>query len=99
MARDWDDIELVQDAIFNRMGKYGDNVADIPYSVYQERRPDGLWWLVQIHIKVLKVTEFDIEGEGRTVAEALRSAYLALNNEPMTLQRAATSNLAFGIAV
>lgn len=99
MARDWDNTELVQDAIFRRMGKYGENVADIPYTVYQERREDGLWWLVQIHVKVPRVTEFDIEGEGRTVAEAMRSAYLALNNEPMTLQRAEKSNLAFGVAV
>lgn len=99
MARDWTDTEQVQDDIFTRMAGYGENTAEIPYSIFQERREDGLWWVVQIHVRVPGITDFDMEGEGKTVDSALRCLYLGLNNQDRTLNQAKQSNLIFGVAV
>jgi hypothetical protein len=99
VARDWSDEGSVLTDIFARMSGYGANIAAIPYTCYLERRGETLFWVVDLHVKVSRVTEFEVSGEGPTLQEALRRAYLALNNEPMVLSRAAKSNEAFGVAV
>lgn len=100
MARDWTDTASLREAIFTRMEAYGENCADVPFSEYQQRETGNiLKWVVDIHVKVRRVTEFDVTGEGLTLSEALRRAYLALNNEPMVLKNAARTNSTFGVAV
>lgn len=99
MARDWNDTEAVRRDILDRMDRYGQNVADVPFAQTLECRDGKKVWIVDIHVKVRRTTEFEISGEGDTLADALRRAYLALNNEPMVLSRAETTNLAFGVAV
>lgn len=81
------------------MASYGLNIATIPFSAVIELRDEGPVWVVDLHVKVTRVTEFEVSGEGPTLAEALRRAYLALNNQPMVLRHAASSNEAFGVAV
>lgn len=99
MARDWTNTRATREDILARMEKFGPNVADIPFSEYQERRGSACIWVVQLHVKVRGVTEFDVEGEGDTLAEALRRAYLGLNDETRILSTASIGNLAFGVAV
>lgn len=100
MARDWTDTKAIREAILDRMDLYGENVAAVPFSMYQERDHGNiLKWVVDIHVKVRRVTEFEITGEGPTCGEALRRAYLALNNQPMVLKNAARTNSTFGVAV
>lgn len=99
MARDWADETSVRNDIHERMNKYGDNIAPVPFAEYQERRNDGLWWCVDIHIKVRRTTEFEVSAEGRTLSEALRKAYLGLNNEPVLTRKAANANALFGVTV
>lgn len=81
------------------MTKFGNNVAPVPLSMTEEYRDGRIVWVVDIHIKVRRVTEFDISTEGETLSDALRAAYLGLNNELGLLNRAARANLAFGVAV
>lgn len=100
MARDWTDTKSIRESIFERMEAYGDNVAEVPFSMYQQREEGNiLKWVVDIHVKIKRVTEFEITGEGLTLSEALRRAYLGLNNEPMVLANAARGNATFGVAV
>lgn len=59
-----------------------DNIAPIPIASAKERQPDGSYlWNVDLHVKIRGVTEYDVQGTGPTLAAALRSAYLGLNNE------------------
>lgn len=85
--------------IEKRLALFGENTADFPIALTQERRDDAIVWVVLLHVRVHRVTEFEIEAEGLTLSKALRCAYLALNNRPALLQRARKSNAAFGIAV
>lgn len=96
MARDWTDKESVRADILSRMAQYGENCAAIPYC--ESQMGDGSW-VIDIHVKVRGLTEFEIGGAAPTLVDALRRAYLALNNEPMILSRASTANATFGVAV
>lgn len=86
MARDWRDTDAVRTDIFKRMAAFGENVAPIPYAACLENRLDGPTWVVDIHVKVRRLVEFDISAEGQELHEALRRIYLGLNNE-MTYRR------------
>lgn len=101
MARDWSDTKTLKEDIWARMALYGDNVAPIPFCMYQERieGTNNLKWVVEIHVKVKSVTEFEVIGEDETFAGALRRAYLGLNNETLVLRNADKANAQFGIAV
>jgi hypothetical protein len=99
MARDWSNEQTVRADIFKRMNAYGLNIAPVPYSCVVERRGEAMVWVVDLHVKVKRVTEFEVTGEGATLEEALRRAYLSLNNERMIRSRAAATNEAFGVAV
>lgn len=81
MARDWNDTHVVRDDILKRMAAFGDNIAPIPYAAALENRDEGPTWVVDIHVKVKRVIEFDLSAEGKTLAEALRCIYLGLNSE------------------
>lgn len=86
MARDWLDTEETQRLILKRMAEHGVNVAEIPFSMWMERRGDEHIWVVEVHVKVMRTNEFDVNGEGFTLAEALRTAYLSLAHEPIRTQ-------------
>lgn len=82
MARDWNDTRAVQEDILSRMQAFGKNVAPIPYTETMEYREEkGHFWTVDIHVKVHRLVEFDLTGEGPTLADALRCVYLGLNSE------------------
>lgn len=81
MARDWSNTRAVRDDILERMARFGENIAEFPFTETLERRLDGLMWVVDLHVKVIRSVEFDLTAEGRTLAEALRKAYLGLNSE------------------
>lgn len=97
MARDWEVSDTLAD-LQARMAKFGENIAPIPITMTMELRGNKMQWIVDIHIKVHRVTEFDISTQGESLSEALRSAYLGLNNEMGLLDRANRANKAFGIA-
>lgn len=80
------------------MAKYGENVADVPYSSSCEKRDSGYVWVVDIHVKVLRTIEFDISAEAPTLAEALRKVYLGMNNEDYIRRYAANNASVFGLA-
>lgn len=99
MARDWEVSNTLAD-LKARMARFGDNIATVPISMVEEYDPTrGRFWVVDLHIKVHRVTEFDISVEGKTLSEALRRAYLGLNNEMGLLERAARANLVFEVSV
>lgn len=102
MARDWE-VSNTLASLKARMAKFGENVAPVPICMTEETRTDGerFWtmWVVDLHIKVRRVTEFDISTEAETLSEALRKAYLGLNNEEALVAHAARANLAFGVTV
>ena len=98
MARDWEISRTLADLMV-RMAQFGENVASVPLAMTQERRGTRFVWVVDVHIKVRRVTEFDISTEGETLTDALRSAYLGLNNERGLMHRAARANAAYGVAV
>ena len=81
MARDWNNTPAVREDILNRMAKFGENIAEFPLTQTLERRDGKLVWVVDIHIKVARLVEFDLTGEGDTLAEALRKVYLGLNSQ------------------
>jgi hypothetical protein len=91
VARDWNNLEVVREDIFERMGAFGTNVAQFPYSETRELREGKLIWTVDIHIKVIRQTEFELTGEGETLMEALRRVYLGLNSQT-NLRRATTAS-------
>lgn len=100
MARDWEVSNTLAD-LKARMAKFGDNIASVPISMVEEydRETGRRFWVVDIHIKVHRVTEFDISVEGNTLSDALRRAYLGLNNEMGLLNKAARANLVFSVVV
>jgi hypothetical protein len=98
VARDWEISSTLADLRL-RMDRFGDNVAPVPISLTMEFRDGKVLWCVDIHVKVLRQTEFDISTEGPTLSAALRAAYLGLNNEQELLRRASRANIAFGVAV
>ena len=81
MARDWTDTQIVKEDILKRMASFGNNIAAIPYASALENRDGILTWVVDIHVKVHRVIEFDLSAEGATLGEALRCIYLGLNSE------------------
>ena len=82
MARDWTDTHSVREDILKRMRAFGENIAPIPYASALEYGEDGSeHWVVDIHVKVRRAVEFDLTGEGKTLADALRCVYLGLNSE------------------
>ena len=86
MARDWTDADATRQLILKRMAEHGVNAADIPLSEWMERRGDEHVWVVEAHVRVMRTNEFDVQGEGMTLGEALRAAYLALTHEPILHQ-------------
>jgi hypothetical protein len=99
LARDWEVSNTLAD-LKARMARFGVNVAPVPISMVEEYDPGrGMIWVVDIHIKVYRKTEFDISVEGKTLSEALRRAYLGLNNELGLLERADRANRVFEVAV
>ena len=86
MARDWSNTEETRKLILKRMAEHGVNVAEIPFSEWMERRGDEHVWVVEVHVKVTRTSEFDVCGEGLTLPEALRTAYLSLTREPIRTQ-------------
>lgn len=90
-------------ALHERMANFGENVAPVPLCITMERRcVEGKWktvYVVDLHVKVIRQTEFDISAEANTVSGALRAAYLGLNNERGLVQRAKESNVAFGVVI
>ena len=92
MARDWNNLEDVRKDIFERMKNFGDNIATFPYCETQERLETGKTiWTVDIHVRVKRLVEFQLTGEGETLAEALRRVYLGLNSEANLRRNASTA--------
>lgn len=98
MARDWSNTHATRESILERMAKYGENIAEVPYASSMEKRDSGYVWVVDIHVKVKGHVEFDISGEAPTLAEALRKVYLGLNNEGYIREYSARNRSVFGLA-
>jgi hypothetical protein len=98
VARDWEMSNTLA-SLLERMAKFGNNVAPVPLCITLELREGVPVYVVDLHIKVIRTTEFDLTAEATTLSGALRSAYLGLNNERGLVERAAESNLAFGVAI
>lgn len=98
MARDWEPFSTLID-IRTRMSHFGKNIAPFPLCISEELRDGKTVWIVDLHVKVYRVTEFDITSEGDTLGAALRGAYLGLNNERGLVAHAERTNGQYGVAV
>lgn len=100
MARDWNEHDTFA-ILEERLSLIApDNTAPVPISCAQERDETGqLIWTVDIHVRIPFTTEYEVASAGKTLAGALRRAYLGLNAEVGLRARAAQANATFGIAV
>jgi len=99
VARDWEEASTLS-ALEARLEQVAPgNTADLPIAAAKERQPDGSFiWTVDIHVRIPRVTEYDVTGVGKSFAGALRRAYLGLNNEAGVRGNADRANAQFGIA-
>ena len=98
MARDWEISETLE-LLKTKMATYGENSAEVPMAMSYEMTENGWMWVVNAHIRVRGVTEFDIDAAEPLLSAALRRVYLGFNNTPGLVRRAARANEAFGITV
>lgn len=76
------------------------NTAPLPITAAKEQQDDGSYlWTVDIHVRIPRITEYEVSGRDTSLAGALRRAYLALNNEPHVRKQANIANKNFGIEV
>lgn len=98
MARNWTTDETLAD-IIKRMEEYGPNVAEFPIAMTRETSDMGeLVWVVNLHVRIKRVTEFEIEAMSTILADALRKAYIGLNNPNGVMNRARDGNEAFNVS-
>jgi hypothetical protein len=69
-----------------------DNIAPIPVAIWQE---DGKW-SVEVHVRVRRVTEYEVCGTGATLSDALANARRALANENTNVRQASINAETFG---
>jgi hypothetical protein len=69
-----------------------DNIAPIPVAIWQE---DGKW-NVEVHVRVRRVTEYEVCGTGVTLSDALANARRALANENVNVRQASINAETFG---
>lgn len=83
MARDWTDEPRTIADLEARMDRLAPgNTARVPIAAARELDDTGEpAWTVDVHVRLPGVCEYDVTGVGRTLAGALRRAYLGLNNE------------------
>lgn len=102
MARVWDE-HTTTALIEERLQKIApNNTAPIPISCHQERSetdPSKLIWVATIHVRIRRITEYDVEGFGTTLGDALRRAYIGLAHEAQIRQHNAVANAQFGVTV
>ena len=81
MARDWDNEIMTMVALDRRMAELEPrNTAPIPLSTSKELDDTGQWvWVVNIHVRIPGVTEYEVEGSSPSYTDALRRAYLGVN--------------------
>lgn len=101
MARDWDAEAETMKALDERLMRLApDNTAEFPISCVQQRDQNGnLGWVVDIHVRIPRVTEYEVTAFHPTYAGAIRRAYLGLNNETKIRQQSHASNKTFGVTV
>jgi hypothetical protein len=102
VARDWNNETETLSALEARVASLAPgNTAPIPIDASKQRNElTGEWtWVVDIHVRIPRVTEFELTGSDTTLTGAIRRAYLALNSHKRLRRQASDANLAFGIAV
>lgn len=100
MARDWNEPDTITLLLARINDIAPGNVAPCPLACAMQREPDGTYtWYVDIHVRIPRVTEYEITAAGDTVTEALRKAYKGLNNEVNLRTSANAANRAFRVAV
>lgn len=76
------------------------NTAQIPVAVSQELdEENNVIWVVDIHVRIPRVTEYDLTTSAPSYAVALRKAVASLNSESRIRRHANWANERFGIAV
>lgn len=70
------------------------NVAPIPIATAKE---DGKW-TVDLHVKIPRVTEYEVSSEGDSLADALARAATALTHQSDLRDRATRNAHAFGFS-
>ncbi len=100
MARDWTEVETTH-LLEDRLAKLADgNTAEFPISCSKQKNDLGEWvWVVDIHVRIPRVTEYEVTGFAPTLAGALRRAYLGMNSEALLRKNSNAANLQFGVAV
>lgn len=101
MARDWNDEAPTLAALEARlMALAPGNTAPCPIATSKQQDEFGQWgWVVDIHVRIPRVTEYEVTGVGKTFAGALRRAYLGLNNEPNLRKLSVRTNATFGVTI
>lgn len=68
------------------------NIAPIPLAVWQE---DGRW-NVEVHVRIRRVTEYEVAGSGVTLSDALANAKRALAHEEQNTRQGRSNAETFG---
>lgn len=78
-----------------------DNTAPVPIGIAkQQHEITGEWiWVVDVHVRIPRITEYEIAGADTTFEGAVRKAYLGMNSEKRLRNQADIANKKFGVAV
>ena len=89
------------DHLLNRLAVVAPgNTAQIPVAVSQELTEDGtMLWVVDIHVRIPRITEYDLTTSAPSYAVALKKAVASLNSESRIRRHANWANERFGVAV
>jgi hypothetical protein len=98
VARDWT-FEPTLQALEERLKRLApNNTASVPLTITAEPGLNGAWtWTVDLHVRIPRLTEYEVTATGDTVSAAIRKAYLGLNNEALIRKRSDVSNAKFGV--
>lgn len=98
MARDWSEGETLALLEMRVAERAPGNTAPFPISCSKQQDDLGNWvWVVDVHVRIPGVTEYEVTGSSTTFADALRRAYLGLNNEWNLRRTADAANRLYGI--
>lgn len=100
MARDWNELSTMVSLEERVASRAPGNTAEFPISIIRQQDDLDRWvWVIDIHVRIPGVTEYEVTASDPSYPAALRKAYLGLNNEGNLRRNADAANAAFGVRV
>jgi len=95
VARDWNTEPV--DELERRLRDIApNNTAPYPLEIVLDSR--GIW-TVDIHVRIPRITEYELTGVGETLLQALERAHWGLDRETENRKHADAANRKFGVEV